>query len=49
MGRLFYDAANARDYPILLAILTIGAAIVILSNLIADIAYGILDPRVRYE
>jgi len=49
MGRLFYDAANARDYPILLAVLTIGAAIVILSNLFADIAYGILDPRVRYE
>ena len=49
MGRLFYDAATARDYPILLAILTIGAAIVILSNLLADIAYGFLDPRVRYE
>jgi peptide/nickel transport system permease protein len=40
MGRLFYDAATARDYPILLAIL---------SNLFADIAYGFLDPRVRYE
>jgi peptide/nickel transport system permease protein len=49
MGRLFYDAATARDYPILLAVLTIGAAIVILSNLFADIVYGILDPRVRYE
>ena len=49
MGRLYYDAATARDYPILLAVLTIGAAIVILSNLLADIAYGILDPRVRYE
>jgi peptide/nickel transport system permease protein len=49
MGRLYYDAATARDYPILLAILTIGAAIVIISNLFADIVYGILDPRVRYE
>ena len=49
MGRLFYDAATARDYPILLAILTIGAAIVMLSNLLADIGYGFLDPRVRYE
>jgi peptide/nickel transport system permease protein len=49
MGRLFYDAATARDYPILLAVLTIGAAIVILSNLLADIAYGYLDPRVRFE
>jgi peptide/nickel transport system permease protein len=49
MGRLFYDAATARDYPILLAVLTIGAAIVIFSNLLADIAYGYLDPRVRFE
>ena len=49
MGRLYYDAATARDYPILLAVLIIGAAIVILSNLFADITYGLLDPRVRYE
>jgi peptide/nickel transport system permease protein len=49
MGRLYYDAATARDYPILLAVLIIGAAIVILSNLFADITYGFLDPRVRYE
>jgi len=49
MGRLYYDAATDRDYPILLAVLIIGAAIVMLSNLLADIAYGFLDPRVRYD
>jgi peptide/nickel transport system permease protein len=49
MGRLYYSAATSRDYPILLAVLIIGAGIVILSNLIADIAYAILDPRIRYE
>jgi peptide/nickel transport system permease protein len=49
MGRLFYNAATSRDYPILLAVLIIGAAIVIVSNLLADIAYGFLDPRVRYD
>jgi peptide/nickel transport system permease protein len=49
MGRLFYNAATSRDYPILLAILIIGAGIVIISNLMADIAYAFLDPRVRYE
>jgi peptide/nickel transport system permease protein len=49
MGRLFYNSANARDYPILMAILIIGSGIVILSNLMADIAYAYLDPRVRYE
>ncbi len=49
MGRLFYSAATSRDYPILLAILIIGAGIVILSNLLADIAYAYLDPRIRYD
>jgi peptide/nickel transport system permease protein len=49
MGRLFYNAATTRDYPILLAVLIIGAGIVILSNLMADIAYAYLDPRIRYE
>jgi peptide/nickel transport system permease protein len=49
MGRLFYNAATSRDYPILLAILIIGAGIVILSNLMADIIYALLDPRIRYD
>jgi len=49
MGRLYYSAATGRDYPILLAVLIIGSGIVILSNLMADIAYAYLDPRVRYE
>jgi peptide/nickel transport system permease protein len=49
MGRLYYQAALQRDYPILLAILIIGAAFIIISNLIADIFYAYLDPRVRYD
>jgi peptide/nickel transport system permease protein len=49
MGRLFYNAATSRDYPILMAILIIGAGIIMLSNLMADIAYAFLDPRVRYS
>jgi peptide/nickel transport system permease protein len=49
MGRLFYNAATSRDYPILMAILIIGSGIVVLSNLMADIAYAYLDPRVRYS
>jgi peptide/nickel transport system permease protein len=49
MGRLFYQAARFRDYPIILAVLTISAALMIFSNLLADIAYGFLDPRIRYE
>lgn len=49
MGRLYYQAALQRDYPILLAILIIGAAFIILSNLLADLLYAYLDPRVRYD
>ncbi len=49
MGRLYYQAAIDRDYPLLLAVLIIGAAFIILSNLIADVLYAYLDPRVRYE
>jgi peptide/nickel transport system permease protein len=49
MGRLYYQAALQRDYPILMAILIIGAGFIILSNLLADILYAVLDPRIRYS
>jgi peptide/nickel transport system permease protein len=49
MGRLFYDAATFRDYPIMLGIVILSSGIIIFSNLMADIAYGLLDPRVRYD
>ncbi len=49
MGRLYYQAALQRDYPVLLAILIIGASFIILSNLLADLVYAYLDPRIRFE
>lgn len=49
MGRLFWDAARGRDYPVLLAVVMIDAVIIIFCNLLADLFYGILDPRVKYE
>jgi len=49
MGRLYYQAAVKRDYPVLMAILIIAAAFMIVSNLLADIAYAYLDPRVRFD
>lgn len=49
MGRLYYQAALQRDYPLLMAVLIISAAFIILSNLLADILYAYLDPRVRYS
>lgn len=49
MGRLYYQAAIDRDYPTLMAILTIGTVAVILANLMADIVYAKLDPRIHYD
>ncbi len=49
MGRLYYQAALLRDYPMLMAILVISAGIMILSNLLADILYAFLDPRIHYD
>lgn len=49
IGRLFVQGMFARDYPLLMGILLMGAATVILFNLVADLVYGALDPRIRYE
>ncbi len=49
MGRLFLRHAERGDYPVLMGILLMSGALVILFNLIADIAYAYLDPRVRYS
>jgi peptide/nickel transport system permease protein len=48
MGRLFFDALTVRDYPVLMGILLLGAVLIVLGNLIADIVYGVLDPRISY-
>jgi len=48
MGRLIFDAINARDYPVIEACFFIMALLVVIANLIADIIYGFLDPRIRY-
>jgi peptide/nickel transport system permease protein len=49
IGRLFYEAATSRDYPVVLAVLTLTTFATILGTLLADIGYGLVDPRVRYS
>lgn len=49
MGRLFFQAAERRDYALLMAIIMITSVLIILSNLLADVIYGLLDPRIRYR
>lgn len=48
IGRLAYQAVLARDYPVVMTINTITAILVLIGNFIADILYGIVDPRIRY-
>jgi peptide/nickel transport system permease protein len=47
MGRLMYDAVLRRDYPLLEASFLLSAATVILANFLSDIAYLLIDPRVK--
>jgi peptide/nickel transport system permease protein len=47
MGQLFYMAVMARDYPVVMGILFIGAVLTLLGNLIADVSYALADPRIR--
>jgi peptide/nickel transport system permease protein len=48
MGRLAIEAANGRDYPLIVAITVVVAAVVVVSSLVVDLAYTWLDPRVRF-
>ncbi len=49
IGRLNYEALLNRDYPLIMGILMIIAIIILLSNLLADILYALIDPRIKYE
>jgi len=47
MGRLFMESMDGRDYPMLMGLMMLGSVGIILANIIADIAYAALDPRIR--
>ncbi len=49
MGRLFYEAVLERDYPVAVTLNFIGAILVLAGNLLSDILYAVVDPRVRLE
>jgi peptide/nickel transport system permease protein len=49
MGRLFWEEAQRTDIPVLMAVLMFTSVLVVLFNLLADIAYAYLDPRIRYR
>jgi peptide/nickel transport system permease protein len=47
-GLLFFNAAQTQDYPVLLGVVLVVGAATVVGSLLADIAYAVLDPRVRY-
>jgi peptide/nickel transport system permease protein len=49
MGRLFYEAVTHADYPVLMGVLVVSSVIIVLANLLADIMYAVVDPRVKYD
>lgn len=49
LGRLMYDAIVARDYPVVLGLFILVSSVVILANLLTDLLYALLDPRVRLK
>ncbi|MBI4684318.1 MAG: ABC transporter permease [Nitrospirae bacterium] len=49
MGQLFYSSTMSRDYPTIMGILVIGAFLTLIGNLIADISYSMVDPRIRVK
>ena len=49
LGRLYVGAVAARDYPLIQGCILVIAVGVVAINLLVDISYGVIDPRIRYE
>lgn len=49
LGRLTFDAINARDYPLLMGMFIFISLLVAIGNLVTDLLYALLDPRIRYQ
>ena len=49
LGRLFFDALRARDYPVLMGILVYSAVLIVAFGIVADLIYAALNPRIRYR
>lgn len=49
IGRLLYEGIAFRDFPIVQATVLLGGAMIVVVNLVVDILYAVIDPRIRYE
>jgi peptide/nickel transport system permease protein len=48
MGRLYLDGVESRDYPLIMGLTLVLAVTILIANLLTDIAYALIDPRIRY-
>jgi peptide/nickel transport system permease protein len=49
MGRLFIESINSSDYFVLMGLLIFTSVLVLFANLLADVIYAVVDPRIRYD
>jgi len=49
LGRLYLEGIEGRDYPLIMGMTLILAIVILIANLLTDLAYGLVDPRIRYE
>jgi microcin C transport system permease protein len=49
MGYLGYNAILQRDYPVALGILVIGSVLMLVGNILSDVIYAVVDPRIRFQ
>lgn len=49
IGRLLFTSISARDYPVMVGILLLISVTVVIANLVTDIVYGLIDPRIKYR
>jgi len=49
IGRLYFDALNASDWPVVMSILFIEAILVVVATLLGDVLYTVVDPRIRFK
>jgi microcin C transport system permease protein len=49
MGYLGYQSIIQRDYPVALGILVVGSLLMLLGNILSDVIYALVDPRIRFK
>jgi microcin C transport system permease protein len=49
MGYLGYNAILQRDYPVALGILVVSSMLMLIGNILSDVIYAVVDPRIRFK